>query len=80
MWVQSQDQEDALEKRVATHSSILTCKIPWTEEPGALYGVSKGWTQLSTHTDTHTYGRFIPRFFLRNLCTVLHNGCPSTLP
>ena len=28
--------EDLLEKEMATHSSILTCKIPWTEEPGGL--------------------------------------------
>ena len=28
--------EDALEKGVATHSSILAWKIPWTEEPGKL--------------------------------------------
>ena len=31
--VQSLDREDALEKRVATHSSILAWRIPWTEEP-----------------------------------------------
>ena len=35
-WVQSMDQEDPLEKGMATHSSILTWKIPWTEEPGRL--------------------------------------------
>ena len=29
-------QEDPLEKRMATHSSILACRIPWTEEPGGL--------------------------------------------
>ena len=29
-------QEDPLEKGMATHSSILTWKIPWTEEPGGL--------------------------------------------
>ena len=29
-WVQSQDQEDPLEKGMATHSSILAWKIPWT--------------------------------------------------
>ena len=29
-------QEDALEKEMATHSSILTWRIPWTEEPGRL--------------------------------------------
>ena len=29
-------REDALEKEIATHSSILTWRIPWTEEPGRL--------------------------------------------
>ena len=32
-WVQSLGQEDPLEKRMATHSSTLTWRIPWTEEP-----------------------------------------------
>ena len=35
-WVQSLGREDPLEKRQATHSSILAWKIPWTEEPGGL--------------------------------------------
>ena len=35
-WVQSLDWEDLLEKEMATHSSILAWKIPWTEEPGRL--------------------------------------------
>ena len=34
--VQSLGQEDSLEKEMATHSSILAWKIPWTEEPGML--------------------------------------------
>ena len=34
--VQSLSQEDLLEKGMATHSSILTWRIPWTEEPGGL--------------------------------------------
>ena len=34
--VQSLGQEDSLEKGMATHSSILTRRIPWTEEPGGL--------------------------------------------
>ena len=34
--VQSLDWEDPLEKGMATHSSILTWIIPWTEEPGGL--------------------------------------------
>ena len=35
-WVQSLGQEDALEKEMAGHSSILAWRIPWTEEPGGL--------------------------------------------
>ena len=31
-WVQSLGQEDPLEKQMATHSSILAWKIPWTED------------------------------------------------
>ena len=34
--VQSLGQEDSLEKGMATHSSIVTWRIPWTEEPGGL--------------------------------------------
>ena len=34
--VQSLGQQDPLEKEMATHSSILAWKIPWTEEPGRL--------------------------------------------
>ena len=36
-WVRSLGWEDPLEKAMATHSSILAWKIPWTEEPGGLY-------------------------------------------
>ena len=34
---------------MATHSSLLACKIPWTEEPGraTVHWIAKGWTQLS---------------------------------
>ena len=35
-WVQSLGREDPLEKEMATHSSILAWRIPWTEEPGGL--------------------------------------------
>ena len=35
-WVQFLGQEDPLEKKMATHSSILAWRIPWTEEPGRL--------------------------------------------
>ena len=35
-WVRSLGRDDPLEKEMATHSSILAWKIPWTEEPGRL--------------------------------------------
>ena len=34
MQVQGQGQEELLEKKMATHASILDWEIPWTEEPG----------------------------------------------
>ena len=61
--VWSLGQEDLLEKRMATHSSILAWKIPWTEEPGRLQSmrlqrVRHDW---ATSTHTHTHERFIPQ-------------------
>ena len=47
--VRSLDQEDPLEKEMATHSSILAWRIPWTEEPGGLtvHRVAKSQSPLS---------------------------------
>ena len=36
MGVQSLGQEDLLEEEMATHSSVIAWRIPWTEEPGRL--------------------------------------------
>ena len=48
MRVRSVGQEDPLEKGMATHSSILAWRIPWTEEPGGLQSMgSQSQTQLS---------------------------------
>ena len=47
--VPSLGREDPLEKEMATHSSILAWRIPWTEEPGRLHvvhGVTQSQTQL----------------------------------
>ena len=49
--VRSPGWEDPLEKKMATHSSILAWRIPWREEPG-VYGVEKSWTWLSDFTFT----------------------------
>ena len=45
-WIQSLGREDPLEKKMATHSSILAWEIPWTERPGGLQsmGSQKSWT------------------------------------
>ena len=47
--IRSLGWEDPLEKKMATHSSILAWKIPWTEEPGGLQSIElqKSQTQLS---------------------------------
>ena len=42
--VQFLSQADPVEKEMATHSSILAWKIPWTEEPGRLQ--SMGWQRV----------------------------------
>ena len=54
--------EDSLEKGMATHSSILAWRIPWTEEPGKLQSMrsQRVWTRMGdqhTHTHTHTRAR-----------------------
>ena len=55
-WVQFLGGEDPLEKEMATHSSILAQRIPWTEEPGTLQstGLQESDTteRLSIHTGT----------------------------
>ena len=52
-WVRSLDREDRLEKGKATHSSILACRMPWTEEPGGLQsmGAQRVGHGCATNTD-----------------------------
>ena len=65
-WLWSVAWEDPLEEGMATHSSILTWRMPWTEEPGGLQSmgsqrVRHGWVTKHiypyTHTHTHTHIR-----------------------
>ena len=58
-WLQSLGQEDPLEQEVATHSCIVTWKIPWTEEPGRvqskeLQRAAHDLAHAHAHTHTHT--------------------------
>ena len=64
-WVLSLGWEDLLEKEMAPHSSNLTWKIPWMEEPGR-HGVAKSWTRLSDFT-----------FFKRSIGLVLSYYSPG---
>ena len=50
IWVQFLGRKDPLEKEMATHSSILAWRIPWTEEPGGLQ--SMGHKELDTNEAT----------------------------
>ena len=53
-WVSSLDQEDPLEKGMATHSSILAWRIPWTEEPDGLqFPKELDTTEQLTHTQAN---------------------------
>ena len=45
-WVQSLDREDTPEKGLASHSSILAWRIPWTEEPGGLWVTAQGFQRI----------------------------------
>ena len=56
-WVRSLGQENPLEKGMATHSSILAWKTPWTEEPGRLH--SRGLQRVRQNWATkHIYPSF----------------------
>ena len=59
-WVRPVGQEDPLEKGMATHSSILTWRIPWTEEPGGLQSMGSqevgGMKQLSSRETPALHG------------------------
>ena len=57
--VLSLGQEDPLEKGMATHSSILAWRIPWTEEPGRLQ--SMGSQKSQTYINNIIYGKVVKR-------------------
>ena len=53
MRVRSLGGKDFPEVEMATHSSILAWKIPWTEAPDGLQSIAlQSWTRLSTHAHT----------------------------
>ena len=58
MWVRSLSREDPLEEGLATHSSILAWRIPWSEEPGGLR--SMGLQRVRTYTSLITFMVYPP--------------------
>ena len=54
MWVRSLGWEDPLEEGMATHSSILAQRIPWTEEPGGLQSVGGNKLGMTEHAHIYT--------------------------
>ena len=64
-------REDPLEKEMATQSSTLAWRIPWSEEPGRLqvHGVAKSQSTEQTHTHTH----FIQLFSPGNTALLINN-------
>ena len=59
-WVRSMGQEDPLEKGLATHSSILEWKIPWTDDAGGLQ--SMGSKRVLTVLPIRSQGTVVPVF------------------
>ena len=53
-WVQSLGWKDPLEEGMATHSSILAWRIPWTKEPGGLQSMGSQRVRRDSATNTHT--------------------------
>ena len=68
-WVQSLGQKDPLQKEMATHSSNLAWKIPWTEKPGGLYS---SWGRKESDTTERLHFHF---HFLVGLWFILVNFC-----
>ena len=60
-WVQSLGWEDLLEKQMATHSSILAWRTPWTEKPGQLQSMGLQRIGHDLVTNTHTPSPFLNR-------------------
>ena len=80
--VQSLDWEDPLEKEMATHSSILAWRIPWTEQPGRPQSMQSQRVSHDWVTDTFffLFVNYLLNFLLsfvlnfKNTCSLLLNN------
>ena len=90
MQVQSLGQEDPLEVGMATHSSILAWKIPWTEEPGRLQSIESqrvghDWSNLARMLKSHgrwshqrQWGSWVPSSGQYSRCSMINS--PTSPP
>ena len=80
IWVRSLGRDDSLEKEMETHSSILSQRIPWAEEPGTpVHGVTRVGHDLGSITNKASEGDGIPVELFQILkddsVKVLHSIC-----
>ena len=69
IWVLYLSEEDSLEKGMATHSSTLAWRTPWTEEVGRLQSMGSQRVRLiwATNTHTHRWAKPMDQFCISNL-------------
>ena len=82
MWetrVQSLGQKDPLEKFMATHSSILTCRIPWTEKPG-VQRVGHDWVTNTFYFLIMSDVEHLVTVCWPSVCLLCRNVCLGLLP
>ena len=77
MWVWYLGQEDPLELEMATHSSTLAWRIPWTEELGGLQSMGSqraghDWVHTHTHTHTNTFILLYKCMHVSVICTTFY--------
>ena len=79
MQVQSRDQEDPLEKEMATHSSILAWEIPWTEESGGLQYIGSQRLRHDLVTKQQQQQHFLLKYYSTHTHTHIWISlyCPS---
>ena len=73
-WVRSLSREDPLEKEMATHSSILAWRIPWTEEPGGLQSTGSKESDTTERLHSLTQPHFLKNIL--KLCAEMKTDLP----
>ena len=80
IWVRSLGQEDLLKEGMATHSSILAWKVPWTEEPGRLQSsrsqrVRYDWATKHTHKHNQNFEFYKKMPLISSLIVLMYFEC-----